>query len=171
MCRIYASSHGCRLQAGGERLYFSNPAHTIALPDPPGCDAQCARQNLTLRASDDAGVTWRVVANPHRGPSGYSSLVVTTRHVLRGAGGEPRYQMETRVLLQDIPSGRPVQNQLGTSSRDLELHSEQTVKEGTICVLLLGTPHQREKRPLSCEWITGILDSTVRKPRKQRHAS
>ncbi|MEZ6016803.1 MAG: sialidase family protein [Planctomycetota bacterium] len=55
------------------RLVFSNPAS----PD--------QRERMTLKASDDGGVSWREVAVLHAGPAAYSCLVA-----LPAADGAPR---------------------------------------------------------------------------------
>lgn len=57
-------------ETGPGWLLFSNP-HP---PAPNGGKPSGARINLTVRASDDEGKTWRLSRPLHSGPSAYSSL-------------------------------------------------------------------------------------------------
>ena len=63
--------------AGPALLLFSNPASLERIPSATAASANRRRQNLTVRASRDGGVTWPIARALESGPSAYSDLAVT----------------------------------------------------------------------------------------------
>jgi sialidase-1 len=57
-------------QKGSKTLYFSNPA------------SEKSRENMTLKYSDDDGVSWSKAFVVHRGPSAYSDIVRVSKHTI-----------------------------------------------------------------------------------------
>ena len=86
-------------EAGGDRLLFSNPAHA---------ESRC---NMTVRLSEDGGVTWPSARVLHPGPSAYSCLAVLPDGdvaCLYEAGDEHPYQalVYARFSLDELQAGR-----------------------------------------------------------------
>ncbi len=81
------------LALGGRRVLFANPA------------AEKRRADLTLRASEDDGITWPAVRLLHKGPAAYSDLAAGRRgevFCLYECGEKSPYE---RIRLARIPEG------------------------------------------------------------------